>query len=69
MKEERQTLEERSRLEEKAMAGDKDRETTIKNLSIAVDEEQDIFLKNVELWINMMVEGDMTELLVMTESI
>ena len=70
--EERQALKELSRLEDKAMAGDKHSETTIKNLSTTEDEEkdeeQDIFIKNVELWINTQVEGDMAEKLVRTES-
>ena len=55
------------------MTGYIDSEIEIEKLSITVneedDKEQDIFLKNAEFWIDMIVDEDMAELLGRTEAL
>ena len=55
------------------MTGYIDSDIEIEKLSITVneedDEEQDIFLKNAEFWIDMIVDEDMAELLGRTEAL
>ena len=55
------------------MTGYIDSDIEIEKLSITVneedDEEQDIFLKNAEFWIDMIVDETMAELLGRTEAL